>query len=346
MIHPSNPEDCGGSSNLYGFNLVRTWKQSGVRRGARVKALSVLSVHGYCDVFKAAIGSALSNYFDASVRGNEDEGLSILRALFRDLNNLQIGRFPFQLARFNECASHRRHSPRVSYDDDDDDVDVSLSIEESEGQYKRAEKEGEDETQHVSVSGEDGPRNFPVVVRGSRMETAKLCVSKLVRIFSENYGMMRIFHGIVTGKRIVFVGHNHAASDLGAIVLSCVAMVAPLLPDVIRRTYPYATLSDLGFLETKEYIVGVTNPIFLSNNQNWWDLICVLDLPTGTGHVKVVASESRAPKESSLPRDVSSNFKNSTNTSASIAATRMDDNVKLEANRQEDVESSTDSIGD
>ena len=60
---------------------------------------------------------------------------------------------------------------------------------------------------------------------------------------------MRIYHAILTKQRVLFVGYNHAAGDLAQIVLSAVAMVAPPMTNVIRRTFPYANLSDLQFLE-------------------------------------------------------------------------------------------------
>jgi hypothetical protein len=40
----------------------------------------------------------------------------------------------------------------------------------------------------------------------------------------------------------------------------------------------YAHLSDLSFLEQPGYVAGVTNPMF-ETREEWWDLLCVLDLP-------------------------------------------------------------------
>jgi hypothetical protein len=60
---------------------------------------------------------------------------------------------------------------------------------------------------------------------------------------------MRIFHAILTKQRVLFVGYNHAASEVAQTVLSAVAMVSPPLTSVIRRAFPYSNLSDLSFLE-------------------------------------------------------------------------------------------------
>jgi hypothetical protein len=42
--------------------------------------------------------------------------------------------------------------------------------------------------------------------------------------------------------------------------------------------HSYTNLSDLSFLQVPGYIAGVTNPMFEAREE-WWDLLCVLDLP-------------------------------------------------------------------
>lgn len=53
---------------------------------------------------------------------------------------------------------------------------------------------------------------------------------------------------------------------------------------ILHRAFPYASLSDLSFLETPSYVAGVTNPMFEAHPE-WWDVLCQLDLPKGSGHV-------------------------------------------------------------
>jgi hypothetical protein len=45
-------------------------------------------------------------------------------------------------------------------------------------------------------------------------------------------------------------------------VLSSISLVAPAQTGIIRRTFPYVTLTDLSFLEVPGYIAGSTNPMF------------------------------------------------------------------------------------
>lgn len=58
---------------------------------------------------------------------------------------------------------------------------------------------------------------------------------------------------------------------------------------VLHRAFPYASLSDLSFLETKSFVAGVTNPMFQSHSE-WWDVLCQLDLPNGSGTVVLAES--------------------------------------------------------
>lgn len=45
------------------------------------------------------------------------------------------------------------------------------------------------------------------------------------------------------------------------------------------------------------YVAGVTNPMF-QQHDSWWDLLCILDLPNGTGHI-YSAEERRKDQEGS-----------------------------------------------
>ena len=73
-----------------------------------------------------------------------------------------------------------------------------------------------------------------------------ISLTLLVRYFGES--TMRIYNAILSRQRVIFVGYNHAARDVCRMVLSAAAMISPI-PNVLRRTYPYANLTDLSFLE-------------------------------------------------------------------------------------------------
>ena len=73
-------------------------------------------------------------------------------------------------------------------------------------------------------------------------------VITLVRTFGVH--VMRIYNALLLRQRVLFVGRNAcAASEICHIVLSAVALISPPIPNVIRRAFPYASLSDLSFLQ-------------------------------------------------------------------------------------------------
>lgn len=112
----------------------------------------------------------------------------------------------------------------------------------------------------------------------------------LIKIFRES--TMKIYHSILTKKRILFVGYDHAAGDVCQMVLSAISMIAPPFVNIIKRAFPYANLTDLSFLEVDGYIAGVTNPMF-QQHDSWYDLLCILDLPNKKGTVQT-SEERRA----------------------------------------------------
>ena len=82
-------------------------------------------------------------------------------------------------------------------------------------------------------------------------EVGDIYLTSLIKTFGES--VMKIFHAIMMKQRVLFVGYNHAADEVAQYVLSSVAMVAPPMVNIIRRTFPYSNLSDLSFLEVRQW---------------------------------------------------------------------------------------------
>lgn len=72
-------------------------------------------------------------------------------------------------------------------------------------------------------------------------------LTELLQVFQED--SMRIFQAVLTGKRVLFVGYNHAAADVCRLVLTTASLISPPFTGVIRRVFPYSNLSDLDFLQ-------------------------------------------------------------------------------------------------
>ncbi|EGO29734.1 hypothetical protein SERLADRAFT_365750 [Serpula lacrymans var. lacrymans S7.9] len=94
-----------------------------------------------------------------------------------------------------------------------------------------------------------------------------------------------LFNALVTGKRVLFLGHNIPAGQVASYVLSACALgsgCGAILRGFIERAFPYAGLAGGEEWEsTPAYIAGVTNPIFESSGS--WDLL----MDIGTGRVVV-----------------------------------------------------------
>ncbi|KAI0720675.1 mesa protein [Cerioporus squamosus] len=85
-----------------------------------------------------------------------------------------------------------------------------------------------------------------------------------------------LFNALVTGKRIIFLGHHKLAENVSNHVLAACALgsgCGVVLRGFIKRAFPYATLINREEWENiPGYIAGVTNPIFEAAGS--WDLLC------------------------------------------------------------------------
>ncbi|KAN0131977.1 Docking domain of Afi1 for Arf3 in vesicle trafficking domain containing protein [Lactarius tabidus] len=93
---------------------------------------------------------------------------------------------------------------------------------------------------------------------------------------SLTHPIILLFNALVTGKRIIFLGHNRPAGQVSSYVLSACALGSGcgiILRGFIERAFPYANLTNRDEWESvPAYIAGVTNPIFESTGS--WDLLC------------------------------------------------------------------------
>lgn len=98
----------------------------------------------------------------------------------------------------------------------------------------------------------------------------------------QTHPIIILFNALVTGKRIIFMGHRRPAGEVSSFVLAACALgsgCGAVLRGFIERAFPYANLNNRDEWESvSAYIAGVTNPIFESSKA--WDLL--LDISTGT----------------------------------------------------------------
>jgi hypothetical protein len=120
-------------------------------------------------------------------------------------------------------------------------------------------------------------------------------LSALIQLLGPS--LMHVYNAMFTGHRILVLGENRPVSYLTAAIFSLVGMLAPPLTGLLeRRTFPYATLGNLDFLEVPGFIAGVKNPIFAQHDA-WWDVLVDLNAgkvvlhPLLKGDVRIEASK-------------------------------------------------------
>jgi hypothetical protein len=87
-------------------------------------------------------------------------------------------------------------------------------------------------------------------------------------------------NGLLTQKRVIFLGHNMPSGEVAEAVLAACALASGgVLRGFTRHAFPYTDLTKIDdLLNVPGFIAGVTNPTF-ENHPEWWDILC--DLPTG-----------------------------------------------------------------
>ncbi|KAI0319503.1 spindle pole body interacting protein [Amylostereum chailletii] len=92
---------------------------------------------------------------------------------------------------------------------------------------------------------------------------------------SLTHPIMILFNALITGKRVIFLGHNRPAGQVSSYVLSACALgsgCGTVLTGFVDRAFPYANLTNRDEWEAlPSYIAGVINPIFEPTGN--WDLL-------------------------------------------------------------------------
>lgn len=93
--------------------------------------------------------------------------------------------------------------------------------------------------------------------------------------------LLVLIFGLLTQKRILFVGLNTPSREVSEHVLACCAMVSgSILRSFSTHAFPYTDLSKVDeLLATPGYIAGVKNPAF-GHHPQWWDIIIDIDNQT------------------------------------------------------------------
>eukprot|EP00835_Amoeboradix_gromovi_P002933 NODE_179_length_15798_cov_0.379769.p1 type:complete len:601 gc:universal NODE_179_length_15798_cov_0.379769:12332-10530(-) len=85
-----------------------------------------------------------------------------------------------------------------------------------------------------------------------------------------------LINAVLTGKRVLFLGHHISASEVCQHVLALVSLASgngAILRGIAKRCFPYCSIFHLDtVLNCSGYIAGVTNPAFEMHTK-WWDVL-------------------------------------------------------------------------
>lgn len=109
---------------------------------------------------------------------------------------------------------------------------------------------------------------------------------------ASTHPIMVLVNGLLTQKRVIFLGHNMPSGEVAEAVLAACALASGgILRGFSRHAFPYTDLTKIDdLLNVPGFIAGVTNPTF-ELHPEWWDVLC--DLPSG--RVKISSKIDPAP---------------------------------------------------
>ncbi|KAI8072518.1 docking domain of Afi1 for Arf3 in vesicle trafficking-domain-containing protein [Gongronella butleri] len=307
---------------LYVLNLVRTQHDASARRGAHVKAMAICTQHRFLHIYKPALLLAMEKYFQTP---SKDVLVSLYEAVnAMDLSKMpllswherQVLRATDDKSMFEEMFQMEEpESPAAddaSYEQQTIDQKHLLRrgtfIDLTSGQQKLLTSlGGKDRHFYETKIVYDGiklPIRVPLTMNDE--EVGDFSLIKLITTFApqnqassanphhphldspgaSTHPIMILLNGLLTQKRIVFLGYGHPSGEVANYVLAACAMGSgsgTVLRGFTERAFPYTNLSSVDdLLQCPGFIAGVTNPTY-EEHTAWWDILCNIE----TGKITV-----------------------------------------------------------
>ncbi|KAH9197725.1 hypothetical protein AeNC1_000309 [Aphanomyces euteiches] len=241
----------------YCLSVVKTMHDANVRRGARIKAVSICSNYHFCFAFKDVLSIAIDKLFALGSNETPSTATNVLLTLFNVINavnvsgvtSLQASEVEVRLLKRSMCARPLGGQAHTS----DESLVVNTQAQWDYHIIPLQIKLGNTHDQHEE---------------GSLID--------LIAKFGDQ--TMQIYNAVLAGSRIIMLGYGLPAGKMCNYVLSTSALLCPPLVEIVHRQFPYANLTDLAFISVPGFIAGVTNPMF-KGRKEWWDMHC--DLASG-----------------------------------------------------------------
>ncbi|KAE9008972.1 hypothetical protein PF010_g11144 [Phytophthora fragariae] len=243
-------------SFMYCLSVVRTTHDTAARRGAKVTAVALCSTHKSCFALKEVLNLAVLKIVGAK---SETESEAELKELHEVVNAVDVSGVRGLSSMERRLMKRTISSTGRAAANHEDAERLEKAL------FFRAQALWDD----IPI-----PLQFKICSTDDQHDDGTL--TQLLQTFGDQ--TMVLFNALLTGQRVIMLGYNRPAGEVCNFVLATSSLVCPPLFGLIHRQYPYANLTDLGFLSTPGYIAGVTNPMFKTKRE-WWDVLC--DISTG-----------------------------------------------------------------
>ncbi|KAG6972321.1 hypothetical protein JG688_00004043 [Phytophthora aleatoria] len=243
-------------SFMYCLSVVRTTHDTAARRGAKVTAVALCSTHKSCFALKDVLNLAVLKIVGSK---SEEESEKVLQELLAVVNAVDISGVRGLSSMERRLMKRTISSTGRAAANWEDAKTLEKAL------FFRTQAMWED----IPI-----PLQFKICSTDDQHDDGTL--TQLLQTFGDQ--TMVLFNAVLTGQRVIMLGYNRPAGEVCNFVLATSSLVCPPLFGLIHRQYPYANLTDLGFLSTPGYIAGVTNPMFKTKRE-WWDVLC--DISTG-----------------------------------------------------------------
>ncbi|KAE9032695.1 hypothetical protein PR003_g10977 [Phytophthora rubi] len=243
-------------SFMYCLSVVRTTHDTAARRGAKVTAVALCSTHKSCFALKEVLNLAVLKIVGAK---SETESEAELKELHEVVNAVDVSG-----VRGLSSMERRLMKRTIS------------STGRATANHEDAERLEKALFFRAQALWDDTPIPLQFKICSTDDQHDDGTLTQLLQTFGDQ--TMVLFNALLTGQRVIMLGYNRPAGEVCNFVLATSSLVCPPLFGLIHRQYPYANLTDLGFLSTPGYIAGVTNPMFKTKRE-WWDVLC--DISTG-----------------------------------------------------------------
>ncbi|CAN8097384.1 unnamed protein product [Discula destructiva] len=319
-----------GPPLVYVLNLVNTKQDKTVKRGAVVKAMAICTRHPFLHIYKPLLLLALEEYFKSPVPETLAMLYDSVNAM--DLSLMpKLSFMEKQLMQSSENKDlfvekfEAMVQMRIAEGRDSGAAEPALDEASKRPQISRAgtkahlegnaqysvPRDTHEFESRVMYKGIPIPVKVPVAIMPESVGDFSLI--KLIQNFSDPHAkspqpfpphahlttngpsthpIIVLANGLLTQKRIIFLGHNMPSGDVAEAVLGACALASGgVLKGFTRHAFPYTDLTKIDdLLKVPGFIAGVTNPTF-ENHPEWWDILC--DLPSG--RIKISSRIEPAP---------------------------------------------------